>query len=84
LGDETTLLNHLLESGFEQFQDVNRPDENDAHETTLNRSTIAAAYFNLGTKNKAWEWLRDVHGVGNKVTAYRMIDDAISERHKTS
>jgi energy-coupling factor transporter ATP-binding protein EcfA2 len=75
--DETTLLNQLLEGSFDQFQAVNRPGNNDARETTLNRSDIAAAYSRLGSKNKVWEWLRDTHGVGNKVTAYRLIDQAL-------
>jgi energy-coupling factor transporter ATP-binding protein EcfA2 len=82
--DETTLLNHLLESGFEQFQAVNHPDASSASETTLNRSDIAAAYFRLGSKNKVWEWLRDVHGVGNKVRAYQMIDEAIDDQRRSA
>jgi hypothetical protein len=46
------------------------------------RAEIAAIYKRLGSKNQAWLWLRDNHGIRRKETAYRMIDAAIEQEQE--
>jgi energy-coupling factor transporter ATP-binding protein EcfA2 len=86
------LLADLLVTGLRQSEgqscrsDEVEPDRSGSGfrpaQTGPDRTTIAAAYARLGSKNKVWEWLRDEYGIRAKPLGLQMIDAAIEQEQE--
>jgi energy-coupling factor transporter ATP-binding protein EcfA2 len=89
LDDSTALYNRLLQSGLPQLEADNHPqpqpvESTDSNQvpTTPNRLEIAAAYQQLGSKNKVWEWIRSTYGMRDKVKGLQLINAAIEQEQE--